>query len=57
MNNISDLYDAVMEILLKTGRLISLKIFSVSEFDRLKSIPTPFMYNVVSEGIRLGKDN
>jgi len=54
---ISKLYDAVMEILLKTGRLISLKIFSVSEFDRLTSIPTPFMYNVVSEGVRLGKDN
>ncbi len=54
---ISKLYDVVMEILLSTGRLISLKIFSSSEFNRLKSIPTPFMSNVLSEGIRLGKNN
>ncbi|MDO9288468.1 MAG: nucleotidyltransferase domain-containing protein [Thermodesulfovibrionales bacterium] len=54
---ISKLYDAVMDILITTGRLISLKIFSASEFDRLKSIPTPFMHNVISEGIKLGKNN
>lgn len=52
---ISRLYDAVMDILLDTGRLISLKIFIEPEFNRLKSIPTPFMQNVVKEGIRLGK--
>jgi predicted nucleotidyltransferase len=51
---ISKLYDAVMDILLDTGRLISLKIFIVSEFNRLKSIPTPFMNNVIKEGIKLG---
>lgn len=50
----SKLYDAVMDILLDTGRLISLKIFTASEFNRLKSIPTPFMYIVTKEGIRLG---
>ncbi len=54
---ISELYDAVLEILLNTGRLISLKIFSLSEFNRLKSIPTPFVHNVISEGINLGKSN
>jgi len=54
---ISKLYDAVLGILLDTGRLISLKIFSSTEFNRLKSIPTPFMSNVLSEGIRLGKNN
>lgn len=43
---IGKLYDAVLSILLDTGRLISLKVFSVSEFNRLKSIPTPFMANV-----------
>jgi predicted nucleotidyltransferase len=51
---ISKLYDAVMDILLDTGRLISLKIFIASEFNRLKSIPTPFMNNVIKEGIKLG---
>ncbi|MDI6889849.1 MAG: nucleotidyltransferase domain-containing protein [Thermodesulfovibrionales bacterium] len=49
----SKLYDAVMYILLDTGRLISLKIFTASEFNRLKSIPTPFMHSVTKEGIRL----
>lgn len=51
---ISRLYDAVMDILLDTGRLISLKVFTASEFNRLKSIPTPFMRNVIMEGQRLG---
>jgi len=50
---ISRLYDTVMDILLDTGRLISLKIFSASEFDRLKAIPTPFMENILKEGIKL----
>ena len=54
---INRLYDAVMEILLTTGRLISLKIFTVSEFNRLKSIPTPFMQKVTTEGIKLGSHN
>jgi hypothetical protein len=43
-----------MDILLDTGRLISLKIFTTSEFNRLKAIPTPFMSNIIKEGIRLG---
>ncbi len=51
---IDKLYDAVMDILLSTGRLISLKIFTVSEFNRLKSIPTPFINNVLREGIKIG---
>ncbi len=51
---IGRLYDAVMDILLDTGRLISLKIFIASEFNRLKSIPTPFMRSVIKEGIKLG---
>lgn len=50
---IDRLYDAVMEILLSTGRLISLKIFAETEFTRLKSIPTPFMHNVITEGKKL----
>lgn len=54
---IDKLYDAVMEILLSTNRLLSLKIFTTSEFNRLKSIPTPFMSNVLQEGIKLGSRN
>ncbi len=55
--SINKLYDAVMDILLDTGRLISLKIFTLPEFNRLKSIPTPFMQNILKEGIRLGIHN
>jgi predicted nucleotidyltransferase len=54
---IDRLYDAVMDILLSTTKLISLKIFTSSEFDRLKSIPTPFMNNVITKGIKLGIHN
>jgi predicted nucleotidyltransferase len=54
---ISSLYDAVIDILLSTGRLISLKIFTVSEYNRLKSVPTPFMSKVLNEGIRIGLHN
>ena len=54
---IDKLYDAVMEILLSTTKLISLKIFTSSEFNRLKSIPTPFMCNVTTKGIKLGIHN
>jgi predicted nucleotidyltransferase len=50
---ISKLYDIVMDILLDTGRLVSLKIFTAAEFERLKAIPTPFMENILKEGIRL----
>lgn len=51
---IDRLYDAVMEILLSTGRLISLKIFTAEEFNQLRSIPTPFMRGVITDGVRLG---
>jgi predicted nucleotidyltransferase len=51
---IDRLYDAVMDVLLSTGRLISLKIFTASEFNRLKSIPTPFVSNVLKEGKKIG---
>ena len=51
---VDGLYDGVMDVLLSTGRLISLKIFTRSEFDRLRSIPTPFMQNLMKEGIKIG---
>ena len=53
---ISKFYEAVMDILLDTGRLISLKIFTLSEFNRLKSIRSSFISNVLNEGVRLGND-
>ena len=47
------LYDAVMDTLLNSGRLISLKIFPQSEFDRLMKLSTPFMQHVREEGVAL----
>lgn len=51
---VSRLYDAVVDILLETGKLFSLKIFTTFEFNRLRSIPTPFVKRVLTEGIQLG---
>ena len=51
---VSRLYEPVMDILLSTGRLISLKVFTLEEFERLKSIPTPFLARVLEEGRRIG---
>lgn len=48
------LYDIVMDILLATGRLISLKIFKEGEFKRLKQMQTPFMRHISKEGIQIG---
>lgn len=50
-------YDAVMDVLLETGKLVSLKIFSLSEFNHFKSIPTPFIENVLKEGVQIGKQD
>ncbi|MEW5817168.1 MAG: nucleotidyltransferase domain-containing protein [Spirochaetota bacterium] len=54
---IDSFYDVVMDILFDTGRLISLKIFTTSEFNRFKSIPSRFIENVMKEGINLGQDD
>ncbi|MHB8482282.1 MAG: nucleotidyltransferase domain-containing protein [Nitrospiria bacterium] len=51
---INRFYDVVMDILLSSGKLISLKIFSSSEFNRLKAIPTPFISNILREGKKIG---
>lgn len=48
------LYDAVMEVLFDTGRLISLKIRKETEYRRLLKMKTPFMQNVLREGIKIG---
>lgn len=48
------LYDQVIDILLETGRLISLKIFRQKEFQRLRDLNTPFMSRVLKEGVKVG---
>lgn len=50
----SRIYDVVVDILLETGRVISLKIFKTAEFERLCKMQTPFMQNVLKEGVKLG---
>lgn len=48
------LYDGVMDVLLATGAVLSLKIFKESEFNRLRGLGTPFIQNVLREGIKVG---
>ncbi|MBE0478704.1 nucleotidyltransferase domain-containing protein [Candidatus Aerophobetes bacterium] len=48
------IYDIVIDILLETGKLISLKIFTGKEFRKLCQAHTPFMKNIQREGIRIG---
>ena len=48
---INRLYDAVMKVLLEQEQYISLKVFAKKTFDRLASIPTPFMEEIIKEGI------
>lgn len=47
------LYEAVMDVLLAHGRLVSLKVFPEPEFARLQALRTPFMRHVTEEGIPL----
>lgn len=48
------LYDATMEVLFRPGRLISLKIYRGTDFNRFAALPTPFLSNVLREGVVLG---
>ncbi|MFQ5680601.1 MAG: nucleotidyltransferase domain-containing protein [Candidatus Omnitrophota bacterium] len=50
----SKLYDIVVDLLLETQRVVSLKIFPSAEFRRLRRMQTPFMQNVLKEGVRIG---
>jgi predicted nucleotidyltransferase len=51
---IDALYDAAQEVLYVTQRLISFKIYKRADFERFAAMPTPFMANVLREGIPLG---
>lgn len=48
------LYEAVLEVLLTHGRLISLKVVPEAEFIRLRELQTPFMTHIAVEGKPLG---
>jgi len=48
------LYDRVVDVLLETGKLLSLKVFKEKEFQRLSGLRTPFIENVLREGIKVG---
>ena len=54
LNDKNKIYDILMDILLDTGRLISLKIFKVRLFQKLCRMRTPFMKHILEEGILLG---
>ena len=54
---IDRLYEIVQDILLETGSLVSLKIFTSEQFDRLRAMRTPFMMNVMMGGVELGLDD
>lgn len=47
-------YDIVLDVLLETGKLLSLKILSSEEFEKLSRLRTPFIENVLKEGIKIG---
>ena len=48
------LYDIVVDVLLEHQRLISLKIFKSIEFSRLCGMGTPFMKNILRDGVQIG---
>ena len=47
------LYEAVLDVLLRTGKLISLKVFTMSQFSRFLELSSPFARRVSKEGIRI----
>ena len=50
---IDALYDLLLDVCLDHDVYISLKIFSEAEYERLNHPRTPFMQNVVREGVAL----
>ena len=48
------LYEAVLDVLLAHGRLVSLKVYEQQEFARLQALESPFMKRVMEEGISIG---
>lgn len=50
-----ELSDIVLDILLKTGRYISVKTLSIEDFKFLKEIKSSFLSNVIKEGAFIGR--
>lgn len=50
---IDALYDLLLDVCLDHDVYISLKVFSKAEYERLNHPRTPFMQNVVREGVAL----
>ncbi|MFH1505072.1 MAG: nucleotidyltransferase domain-containing protein [Candidatus Omnitrophota bacterium] len=50
----SKVYDIVMDILLEKQRLISLKVYRSKDFKRFCMIKTPFITNILKEGVKIG---
>lgn len=48
------LYDVTVDIFCETNADISLKILKKEDFEKLKTLRTPFIENVTREGIRIG---
>jgi len=47
------LYDITTEILLEKQRLISLKVYRSKDFKRFCKMKTPFITNVLKEGVKI----
>jgi predicted nucleotidyltransferase len=51
---IDALYEAVLDVLLAHGRLVSLKIIESRELARLEALGSPFVTRVAEEGVPVG---
>ncbi len=50
---VEEIYDVVTDFLIEYGADISLKIYRNDEFQRMMSIPTPFMASILGTGKEL----
>lgn len=50
---IEEIYDIVTDFLIKYGADISLKVYRNKEFQKMASIPTPFMSSILKTGKEL----
>ena len=46
--------DAAFDVFLSLGRDISVKVLSLADFERTSALPTPFMKNVLRDGVLIG---
>lgn len=52
-NQINFIYDTAMFLSCQCGAYLSVKIFSLKEFEYYKNIPTRFIKNVLKEGVNI----